>query len=65
MKKTIEKLWQDVINAKAIAINEAGCSVNGEAALWFSPYSDWKICYLDRIESYYVSNGVVEESEYY
>jgi len=64
MKKTIEKIWQDVIDRKAVAFNEAGCSVNGEAARSYSPYSDWKVCYLDRIAAYYLSDGIVEDVEF-
>ena len=61
MKKNVERIWEDVVNKKAVAISPSGCSVNGEAALGFSPYSDWKVCYLDKIKAYYLSNGVVEE----
>ena len=65
MKKTVEKIWNDVIDRKAVAISPSGCSVNGEEARKYSPFSDWKVCYLDRIKAYYLSNGVVEEEVFY
>jgi len=64
MKKTVEEIWEDVVNKKAVAISPAGCSANGETARGYSPFSDWKVCYLDRYKAYYLSNGVVEEEEF-
>ena len=64
MKKSIEKIWEDVISKKAVAISPSGCSVNGEEARRYSPFSEWKVCYLDRFAAYYLSNGVVEEEEF-
>lgn len=64
MGKTVERIWQDVISKRAVAISPSGCSINGDAARSYSPYSDWKVCYIDRYKAYYLSNGVVEEVEF-
>ena len=64
MKKSVEKIWNDVIGRKAIAINETGCSIIGETALWYSPYGNWKVCYLNKFEAYHLLNGEVKRSEF-
>ena len=64
MEKTIKKVWYDVINGKAVAINKAGYSVTGEAARWFLPLGTWKICYLDKIATYYMVDGEVKRNEF-
>lgn len=64
MKQTIEKIWQDVIDGKAVAINVVGCSAIGDSARNLSPYSDWKVCYLDRFKVYYLFHGKVKKEEF-
>jgi len=64
MEKTIKKVWYDVINGKAVAINKEGYSVIGEAARGFAPHGTWKICYLDKNATYYMVDGEVKRNEF-
>ena len=63
-RKNIQKIWQDVISGKAVAISPSGGVISGDAARVFSPNAcSWTVRYLDRVESWTLSNGVLEKED--
>lgn len=64
MRKNVERIWQDVTAGKAVAINDAGCAISGDAASGFSSHvGSWKVCYLDRVENWTLSDGVLKKEQ--
>jgi len=58
------RIWEDVVDGKAAAINAAGGVISGEMARGFSPNAgSWTVRYLDRVESWTLSNGVLEKED--
>lgn len=62
----LNKIWNLVLDGKAVAINSNGVSISGDNASGYSKFSYWKVVLLDDpSQSYIISDGKVKQITYY